>query len=245
MQALNAEWRRALDEFGGSPSAANGGPPARRTAITSPGGGTRRSPGPTRSSPGSPRGSPTTSRRTWAASAHGSGSVAIGYPMPLRTPSVRSRWRADPGISRPSRLSLCTRALLRFEAGRLEEALADFKELVAIDTVADGLAAAGMSPTFAWLAVDLGCRPDVEEALEQSTARRWGDVGRLILAGEAVGGGRGARRDRTPAGRGVRSASRRRRARRARARVLRVGGRAPPHPRGEEPPRRVGLSPAL
>src|SRR4051794_28630761 len=57
------------------------------------------------------------------------------------------------------------------------------------------------------------------------------------------GSGRGARRGRTPAGRGVRAASRRRRARRSRARVLRVGGRASPHPRGEEPPRRAGLSP--
>jgi tetratricopeptide (TPR) repeat protein len=82
--------------------------------------------------------------------------------------------------------SLCTRAYVRFEEGRVDDAVADFKELAGLDMAADGICVSGLSPAFAWLALDLGCVTEAEKALERSTAQRWAQVARLILDGEAM-----------------------------------------------------------
>ena len=102
-------------------------------------------------------------------------------------PSGRSRWRAARATFRSVAPSLCSRALVRFEEGRLEEAVADFKELADIDIAADGICVRrAVCPPLPGSRLDLGCVPEAEKALERSTAKRWGEVARWILGGEAV-----------------------------------------------------------
>jgi hypothetical protein len=84
-------------------------------------------------------------------------------------------------------LALCARATLRLAEERRGEADVDFEELLAIgERLADSLNTSADLPSFAWLAVDLGRADDAESVIACSHSRRWTEVARAILAGDAA-----------------------------------------------------------
>jgi class 3 adenylate cyclase/tetratricopeptide (TPR) repeat protein len=100
-----------------------------------------------------------------------------------RAVAVASR-SGDPQTLAPS---LCARATVRLVEGRLREALTDFEDALAIgERLASALNIGGALPTFAWLAVDLERQRQIEPVLEAAPTRRWTDVARAIVGGDAA-----------------------------------------------------------
>jgi hypothetical protein len=90
----------------------------------------------------------------------------------------------DPQVLAPS---LCVRACVRLAEGSAAETLADFEELIALgDSLADGLNSTAALPSFTWLALDLGRAADAEQVVSRCRSRRWAEVGKAILAGDAA-----------------------------------------------------------
>ena len=90
----------------------------------------------------------------------------------------------DPQVMAPS---LCARASVRLAKGSAAETLADFEELLALgDSLADGLNTDAALPSFTWLALDLGRAADAEQVVSSCHSRRWAEVGKAILAGDAA-----------------------------------------------------------
>ena len=89
----------------------------------------------------------------------------------------------DPQVLAPS---LCARASVRLQLGSAAETLADFEKLLALgDSLAGGLNSDAALPSFTWLALDLGRAADAEQVISCCRSRRWAEVGKAILAGDA------------------------------------------------------------
>jgi hypothetical protein len=71
--------------------------------------------------------------------------------------------------------------------GETAAALSDFEELLALgDRLAASLNIDAAMPAFAWLAVDLGRSADAEQVVDACRSRRWAEVGKAILTGDAA-----------------------------------------------------------
>ncbi len=80
--------------------------------------------------------------------------------------------------------SLCVHGLIKVASGHLDEARADWSALMAQSAILANSLSQGDMAEFAWLAIDLGTRPEALRVIDQCESAAWARVGRDILTGE-------------------------------------------------------------